>query len=86
MNDAAVQTGLPVMPVTRAPTATVCIHVPMFDTRLPVQTRANRRCRSGRRETAAYSPSTSEMACTGHEFTAISTLERSDSSGFSCRR
>ncbi len=35
-NDAAVHTGLRVSPVTSAPTATVCIQVPMFDTRLPV--------------------------------------------------
>src|SRR4051812_41091390 len=45
-----VQPALPVAVVTRMPTPTVSIHVPMFDTNAPAQRSAKRRCRNGAKE------------------------------------
>src|SRR5436309_3090654 len=47
---------LPVASVTRAPTATVCIHDPTLDTRAADQMRAKLRLRSGWRDESATQP------------------------------
>jgi hypothetical protein len=41
---------LPVLAVTNAPTATVCIQLPAFDTMPAVHTTAKSRCRIGRND------------------------------------
>src|SRR5207248_219388 len=52
------QPAFPVWLVTRMPTPTVSIHVPMFDTKAPVHSRANRRCRSGASDRGGAIPAT----------------------------
>jgi len=46
----------PVASVTRAPTATACIHDPTFDTRAADQMRAKLRLRSGCKDESATQP------------------------------
>ena len=49
----AAQVALPVSPVTRAPTATISIQVPMLDTKLALNSTAKSRWRRGRTEANA---------------------------------